>query len=78
MRHDLKKSLGFPGLVTLGAAGVIGSSWIYTTSSFFTNYGAGGVVFGMLLACCLAACIALAYAELASQFPRAGGEIVYT
>lgn len=78
MENQLKKSLSFPTLVTLGAAGVIGSSWIYTTSSFFLNYGAGGVIFGMILACCLAACIALAYAELAAQFPRAGGEILYT
>lgn len=78
MSQSLKKSLSFTSLVTLGTAGVIGSGWIYTTSSFFSSYGAGGVVFGMLLACALAACIALAYAELAAQFPRAGGEILFT
>jgi amino acid transporter len=78
MSHSLKKTLSFPSLVTLGAAGVIGSGWIYTTSAFFSEYGAGGVIFGMLLACVLAACIALAYAELAAQFPRAGGEILFT
>lgn len=78
MSQSLKRSLSFPSLVTLGAAGVIGSGWIYTTSAFFSEYGAGGVVFGMLLACLLAACIALAYAELAAQFPRAGGEILFT
>lgn len=78
MSQTLRKSLNFTTLVMLGTAGVIGSGWIYTTSSFFKEYGAGGVVFGMLLASLLASCISLAYAELASQFPRAGGEILYT
>lgn len=76
--QSLKKSLGFVTLVMLGTAGVVGSGWIYTTSSFFREYGAGGVVLGMALASFLAACIALAYAELAAQFPRTGGEILYT
>lgn len=74
MSQTLRKSLNFTTLVMLGTAGVIGSGWIYTTSSFFKEYGAGGVVFGMLLASLLASCISLAYAELASQFPRAGGK----
>ncbi|WP_291440514.1 APC family permease [Desulfovibrio sp.] len=78
MSRSLKRTLSFPSLVILGAAGIIGSGWIYTTSDFFASYGAGGVVFGMLLASLIAACIALAYGELASQFPRAGGEILYT
>ncbi|AOA57320.1 APC family permease [Acinetobacter larvae] len=78
MQNSLKRSLSFSALVMLGAAGVIGSGWIYTTSNFFAQYGAGGVVLGMVLAACLAACIALSYAELAAQFPRAGGEILYS
>lgn len=78
MSKSLKRTLSFPSLVILGAAGIIGSGWIYTTSDFFSSYGAGGVVFGMLLASLIAACIALAYGELVSQFPRAGGEILYT
>ncbi|UOO88795.1 APC family permease [Vitreoscilla massiliensis] len=78
MSNSLKKSLSFTSLVTLGTAGVIGSGWIYTTSSFFTEYTAGGVVLGMVLACLLAGCVAVAYAELAAQFPRAGGEILFT
>lgn len=78
MESSLKKSLSFSSLVTLGAAGIIGSGWIYTTSAFFAEYTAGGVIAGMLLASILACFIALAYAELASQFPRAGGEILYS
>jgi APA family basic amino acid/polyamine antiporter len=64
-------------LVALGAAGVLGTSWVYTASDFFAKYGAGGEIFGLAVGGLLAASIALAYAELASRFPRAGGEIVF-
>ncbi len=75
--NELQKSLGLPALVALGAAGVLGTSWIYTNGDFFAEYGAGGEIFGLALGALLAAFIALSYAELASKFPRAGGEIVF-
>lgn len=75
---ELKKTLGFLPLIALGVAGVIGSSWIYTNSAFFEQYGAGGVIFGLAIGTLLAACVALAYAELTTLFPRAGGEVVYS
>ncbi len=75
---DMTKKISFFGLIALGAAGVIGSSWIYTNSKFFAKFGAGGEVFGLAIATCIAITIALAYAELATIFPRAGGEVVYT
>ena len=74
---DLSKSLGTFRLVALGGAGVIGSSWIYTNGEFFDAYGAGGEIFGLAIAAAFAACVAAAYAELASTIPRAGGEVVY-
>jgi basic amino acid/polyamine antiporter, APA family len=64
-------------LVAMGAAGIIGTSWIYTNGEFFAAYGAGGEIFGLAIATLLASFIAMSYAELASKFPRAGGEIVY-
>jgi len=64
-------------LVSLGAAGVIGTSWIYTNGTYFDKYGAGGMIFGLVAGAVLATFIALAYGELASKFPRAGGEVVY-
>jgi APA family basic amino acid/polyamine antiporter len=64
-------------LVALGAAGVLGTSWIYTASDFFAKYGAGGEIFGIAVGGLLATCVSLAYAELAARFPRAGGEIVF-
>lgn len=75
---DLKKAIGFKGLIALGVAGVVGSSWIYTNGSFFAKYGAGGEIFGLSIATVIAVFISLAYAELSSAFPRAGGEVVYT
>lgn len=74
---DLRKSLGMVQLLSLGAAGVIGTSWIYTNGTYFDKYGAGGMIFGLVLGAVLATFIALAYGELAGKFPRAGGEVVY-
>src|SRR5919112_5399337 len=73
----LRKSIGPLPLIAMGAAGIIGTSWIYTNGEFFAAYGAGGEIFGLAIATVLASFIAMAYAELASKFPRAGGEIVY-
>lgn len=75
---EIKKSLGFFQLLALGVAGVVGSSWIYTNSLFFETYGAGGMIFGIALGGVLAAMVALAYSELTTLFPRAGGEVVYS
>ncbi|WP_200900254.1 APC family permease [Rubrobacter aplysinae] len=75
--NDLRKSLGPLTLIALGAAGVIGTSWIYTNGIFFSDYGAGGMIFGLALGAILAGLVALSYAELAAKFPRAGGEVVY-
>ncbi|GAA1364065.1 amino acid permease [Brevibacterium luteolum] len=75
---ELKKSLGMLQLLAFGVAGVVGTSWIYTNSTLFGEYGAGGVVFGLAAGVLLAACVALAYSELTTTFPRAGGEVVYS
>lgn len=73
----VKKSITSSGLIALGAGGTIGSSWIYTNSQFFREYGAGGEIGGLLLAAVLAIFAALSFAELATTFVRAGGEVVY-
>ncbi len=77
MSAELKKTIGPWAMIALGAAGVIGSSWLYLGSDFFAAFGAGGTILGMTLGTLLAFCVAMAYSELASRFPRAGGEIVY-
>ncbi|GHP13897.1 amino acid permease [Lentilactobacillus fungorum] len=77
MESSLKRNIGFLGLVSLGAGGVIGSSWIYTNSQFFKSYGAGGEIFGLLVASALAVLVSLSFAELSTIFSRSGGEVVY-
>lgn len=77
MGKSLKKSIGFNGLVSLGAGGVIGSSWIYTNSQFFKAYGSGGEIIGLFVASVLAILISLSFAELSSAFPESGGEVVF-
>jgi len=42
-------------LVALGAAGILGTSWVYRASDFFAKYGAGGKIFGFLLTCAVRA-----------------------
>lgn len=74
---ELRKTISPIALVAIGAAGVIGSSWLYLGSAFFDTFGAGGTILGMVLATVLAACVALAYSDLTTRIPRAGGEVVY-
>lgn len=74
---ELRRTISPWAMIALGAAGVIGSSWLYLGSDFFAAFGAGGTILGMTLGTLFATAVALAYSELASRFPRAGGEIVY-
>jgi basic amino acid/polyamine antiporter, APA family len=67
----LTKSIGPLPLIAMGAAGIIGTSWIYTNGEFFAAYGAGGEIFGLAITTLLASFIAMSYAEVASKFPRA-------
>lgn len=46
---ELKKTIGPWGLVAIGAAGVIGSSYLYLASPLFDNFTLGGVVVGLSL-----------------------------
>ncbi|WP_109474694.1 APC family permease [Ornithinimicrobium cavernae] len=74
---ELRKTISTPALIAIGAAGVIGSSWLYLGSAFFADFGAGGTILGFVIATALAAFVALAYSALANRLPRAGGEVVY-
>src|SRR5699024_6540517 len=76
-QNGLKPSISTLGIISLGAGGVIGSSWIYTNSQFFHQYGAGGEIFGLLAASVLAILVSLSFAELSTVYPKAGGEVVY-
>ena len=56
----LRKSIGPLPLIAMGAAGIIGTSWMYTNGEFFAAYGAGGEIFGLAIATVLASFIAMA------------------
>lgn len=75
---ELNKTISPAALIAIGAAGVIGSSWLYLGSEFFSNFSVGGTIIGMIVATILSAFVALAYSELATRLPRAGGEVVYS
>ncbi|MFC6275861.1 APC family permease [Levilactobacillus tangyuanensis] len=76
--QNLSRHISFPRLLVLGAASVIGSSWIYTNGIFFDKYGAGGEIFGFVLAMFITILASLSFAELSSIFPRSGGPVVYS
>jgi amino acid transporter len=77
MSDTPKRNVSTVSLISLGAGGTIGSGWIYTNSQFFADYGAGGEIFGLALAMCLAIMASLSFAELATLFVRSGGEVVF-
>ncbi|MCI1553173.1 MAG: APC family permease [Levilactobacillus sp.] len=76
--QNLSRHISFPRLLILGASSVIGSSWIYTNGIFFDKYGAGGEIFGFMLATLITVLASLSFAELSSIFPRSGGPVVYS
>ena len=45
---ELKKSLNMFQLLAFGVAGVVGTSWIYTNSKLFAEYGAGAYLIAFL------------------------------
>ena len=74
---SLKKVLGWPELLALGTAGIIGTSWVYMNTRFYDIYGPGGTILGYLIGTLMAALIALAYAEMGSAIKREGGEVAF-
>ncbi len=77
MTHKLKKHISAKGLLALGVAGIIGTSWTYMNTVFYGKYGSGGVIAGFAIGVFMAVLIALSYAELGSAIKREGGEITF-
>lgn len=74
----LKKVLNKWDLLTIGVGAVIGWSWVIYAGVWSTMPGSLGGVIAFLIGGILCSFVGLAYAELASSMPRAGGDIVYT
>ncbi len=72
---SLIKGLGLPSLFAIGYADV--GADIYIALGVTAMYAAGGTPLAFLLGSILYTCIGLAYAELASTYPYAGGASIY-
>lgn len=75
---QLKKALSKWDLLTIGVGAVVGWSWVIYAGVWTTMPGTMGGVMAFLIGGILCSFVGLAYAELASAMPRAGGDIVYT
>jgi len=74
-KHELIRGLGLPSLFAIGYADV--GADIYIALGVTALYAAGGTPLVFLIGSILYTCIGLAYAELASTYPYAGGASVY-
>ncbi|PIU21407.1 MAG: amino acid transporter [Candidatus Diapherotrites archaeon CG08_land_8_20_14_0_20_34_12] len=72
----LKKSLGL-WEITLSGVGIILGAGIYVLIGKAAGLAGYGIWLSFLIGALLAAFTGLSYAELASRFPKAGGEYVY-
>jgi len=75
---QLKKELSNWGLLAIGVGAVIGWSWVIYAGPWSTYPGSLGGVIAFIIGGILCSFIGLAYAELTSAMPRAGGDMVFT
>ena len=76
-RHRLKATLSWPHLVALGVGGIVGTG-IYTLVGVGAGLAGPGVILSFAIAGAVCACAALAYAEMATMMPAAGGAYTYS
>jgi APA family basic amino acid/polyamine antiporter len=79
--HDhedaLRRTLGWPHLIALGVGAIVGTG-IYTLTGVGADRAGPAVILAFMIAGTVCACAALAYAELATLIPKAGGAYTYT
>lgn len=73
----LKRTLSRWDLLAIGIGAVIGWSWIIYAGIWSSAGGTVGGLIGFAIAGVLCTFVGLAYAELTSAFPRAGGDVVF-
>ena len=74
----LKKSFDWKALLALGLGCVVGWSWVIYSGMWSSRGGTLGGVLAFIIVAVLCSFVGLVYAELASAYPKAGGEVVYT
>lgn len=74
--RTLRKTLGWPHLIALGVGAIVGTG-IYTLTGVGADRAGPAVVLSFAIAGIVCACAALAYAEMATLIPAAGGAYTY-
>ncbi len=74
---QLKKTLGGAQFFSIGFGGIVGVGWIVLMGAWYQQAGPIGTVIAFLLGGVLMALVGLAYAEMATMIPVAGGEAAY-
>src|SRR5260221_14427619 len=69
---QLKRSVGFYGLMFVSLGSIIGSGWLLGALNAAQVAGPASVL-SWILAACMLALLALTYAELGATYPVAGG-----
>lgn len=80
MKEDvsLAKVLGRKDVLSLAFGSMIGWSWVMLAGSWVSQAGFVGAIAAFVISGIMSALVGLAYAELATTFPLAGGEFVYS
>jgi len=73
----LKRTLSWPHLLLLGIGAIVGTG-IYTLTGVGVAKAGPGIVVAFAIVGLVCACVALAYAELATLMPAAGGAYTYS
>jgi APA family basic amino acid/polyamine antiporter len=73
----LKRTLGWPHLLLLGVGAIVGTG-IYTLTGVGVAKAGPGIIVAFAIVGIVCACVALAYAELATMMPAAGGAYTYS
>lgn len=73
---ELKRVLGLP-MLTFYGTGMIFGAGIYTVIGKAAGVAGESLWLSLIIAAVIAVLAALSYAELASMFPKAGGEFIY-
>ncbi|WP_164215846.1 amino acid permease [Virgibacillus sp. YIM 98842] len=76
--QNLLKILGNRDVLALAFGAMIGWGWVVTTGLWISEAGSLGAILAFAIGGVLVVLVGLAYAELASSIPLAGGELFYS
>ena len=74
----LQNILGRRDVISLAFGAMIGWGWVILSGPLIAQAGTLGSILAVILASAMVGCVGLAYAELTSAMPRAGGELAFT